>query len=205
MWERASPFLAQFMPIVISSPSSGEQNPVQPFSPQPPPIPAILTRCARVPRMTRGRKKDLTIPPTRALIQQRDYRARRAQYVADLEERVRKAEEENAQLRNELAAARAGQAIPPLALDAQTAHASSELLHSLAGSQPQDHPITLSLSAQITQLMFSDLPRSPLPPRRPLALIPCLAHRPVTPITHLEGSDFSERILQNPLSALHMT
>ncbi|KAG5646806.1 hypothetical protein DXG03_002183 [Asterophora parasitica] len=70
--------------------------------------------------MTRGRKKDLTIPPTRALVQQRDYRARRAQYVTDLEERVRIAEEENIQLRNELAAARAGQAGPPPALDSLT-------------------------------------------------------------------------------------
>lgn len=32
--------------------------------------------------MTRGRKKDLTIPPSRALAQQRDYRARKAQYVS---------------------------------------------------------------------------------------------------------------------------
>jgi len=53
--------------------------------------------------MARGRKKDLTIPPTRTLVQQRDYRARRAQYITNLEERCRKAEEENVQLREKLA------------------------------------------------------------------------------------------------------
>jgi hypothetical protein len=51
--------------------------------------------------MTRGRRKDLTIPPSRALLQQRDYRARKAQYVADLEDRVRKVEEENTRLKKE--------------------------------------------------------------------------------------------------------
>jgi len=63
--------------------------------------------------MTRGRKKDLTIAPTRALALQRNYRARRAQYVSDLEERIRRVEAENAQLRIDLEAARAGQAAPP--------------------------------------------------------------------------------------------
>lgn len=52
--------------------------------------------------MTRGRKKDLTIPPTRALTQQRDYRARRAQYVNDLEEKCRALEIENSDLRQEV-------------------------------------------------------------------------------------------------------
>ncbi|PCH43630.1 hypothetical protein WOLCODRAFT_74855 [Wolfiporia cocos MD-104 SS10] len=52
--------------------------------------------------MTRGRRKDMTIPPSRALLQQRDYRARKARYVADLEERVRHTEEENAHLREEV-------------------------------------------------------------------------------------------------------
>ncbi|OBZ67035.1 hypothetical protein A0H81_12793 [Grifola frondosa] len=52
--------------------------------------------------MTRGRRKDLTIPPSRALLQQRDYRARKAQYVSDLESRCRRAEEENVHLRKEL-------------------------------------------------------------------------------------------------------
>ena len=52
--------------------------------------------------MTRGRRKDLTIPPSRALLQQRDYRARKAQYVADLEDRVRRVEEDNERLKKEL-------------------------------------------------------------------------------------------------------
>ncbi|KAJ7056151.1 hypothetical protein C8F01DRAFT_376833 [Mycena amicta] len=52
--------------------------------------------------MTRGRKKDITIPPTRALALQRDYRARKTQYVADLEARCKAAEEENVRLRQEL-------------------------------------------------------------------------------------------------------
>lgn len=52
--------------------------------------------------MTRGRRKDLTIPPSRALLQQRDYRARKAQYVADLEDRLRREEDENTKLRKEI-------------------------------------------------------------------------------------------------------
>ncbi|KAJ6608313.1 hypothetical protein B0H10DRAFT_1955556 [Mycena sp. CBHHK59/15] len=60
--------------------------------------------------MARGRKKDPTIPPTRALTLQRDYRARKSQYIADLEARCRAAEEENVRLRRELALARQGSA-----------------------------------------------------------------------------------------------
>lgn len=69
--------------------------------------------------MRRGRKKDLTIPPTRALLQQRDYRARKANYITELEDRIRKVEEENAQLHKDLEAARAGLAVPALLLDPQ--------------------------------------------------------------------------------------
>lgn len=58
--------------------------------------------------MTRGRKKDMTMPPSRSLAQQRAYRDRRAKYVADLEERCRVAEAENTRLRQELAIAKAG-------------------------------------------------------------------------------------------------
>ena len=64
--------------------------------------------------MTRGRKKDLTIPPSRTLVQQRDYRARKAHYIADLEERCRRAEEENIRLRMELDEARALLTTPAL-------------------------------------------------------------------------------------------
>ncbi|TFK25532.1 hypothetical protein FA15DRAFT_686976 [Coprinopsis marcescibilis] len=81
--------------------------------------------------MTRGRKKDLTIPPTRSLVQQRDYRARKASYIADLEQRCQKAEEENARLRNELDLARANMAVPFLA-HPSARELSSELLQSLA-------------------------------------------------------------------------
>ncbi|GAW06243.1 basic region leucin zipper protein [Lentinula edodes] len=69
--------------------------------------------------MTRGRKKDLSIPPTRALTQQRDYRARKAHYLTELEERCRRAEEENEQLKQEIQALRAGLPITPSPLDPQ--------------------------------------------------------------------------------------
>ncbi|KAJ3523474.1 hypothetical protein NMY22_g11428 [Coprinellus aureogranulatus] len=99
--------------------------------------------------MTRGRKKDLTIPPTRALVQQRDYRARKAHYVAELEERVRKAEEENAQLRKDLELARASLSVPylfnPLAteLSAELQHNMSLVASSLAKFQDfaRQHPL----------------------------------------------------------------
>jgi hypothetical protein len=58
--------------------------------------------------MTRGRKKDLTIPTSRSLTQQRDYRARKAQYVANLERRCKVAEDENERLRKELEMVRGG-------------------------------------------------------------------------------------------------
>ncbi|PPQ74499.1 hypothetical protein CVT26_007959 [Gymnopilus dilepis] len=96
--------------------------------------------------MTRGRKKDLTIPPTRSLLQQRDYRARKANYVATLEERCRKAEEENVQLRNELVQLRAhltnsavilpetpARLISPWRLQAE---ASKELMQALTAASP---------------------------------------------------------------------
>jgi len=60
--------------------------------------------------MVRGRKKDLTAPLTRQLALQRDYRARKARYLSELEQRCSRAEEENALLRRELELARA--AIP---------------------------------------------------------------------------------------------
>ncbi|KAI0278465.1 hypothetical protein BGY98DRAFT_1096705 [Russula aff. rugulosa BPL654] len=56
--------------------------------------------------MTRGRRKDTTLPPSRALAIQRAYRDRKAKYVSDLEDRCRKAEEENERLRKELDLAR---------------------------------------------------------------------------------------------------
>ncbi|OJT15781.1 hypothetical protein TRAPUB_4329 [Trametes pubescens] len=87
--------------------------------------------------MTRGRRKDMTIPPSRALLQQRDYRARKAQYLADLEHRVKKAEEENMVLRQEVDSlqAKLKNAAPPPAQSPygpEVAAASSDLMHHLA-------------------------------------------------------------------------
>ncbi|KAJ7578551.1 basic region leucin zipper protein [Mycena floridula] len=71
--------------------------------------------------MPRGRSKNLIIPQTRGLVLQREYRARKARYVADLETRCRKAEGENERLREELALARSqslGPRNPPYHLPA---------------------------------------------------------------------------------------
>ncbi|KAJ3755361.1 hypothetical protein EV360DRAFT_18284, partial [Lentinula raphanica] len=84
--------------------------------------------------MTRGRKKDLSIPPTRALTQQRDYRARKAHYLAELEERCRRAEEENVQLKQEIQALRAGLPIASASLDPQLLSASSALMRDLSAA-----------------------------------------------------------------------
>jgi len=62
-------------------------------------------------QMTRGRRKDTTLPPSRALVIQRAYRDRKARHLADLEERCRKAEEENERLRKELELARSESAV----------------------------------------------------------------------------------------------
>lgn len=167
MWEPASPSLAQYMPIVTvkaSTSTTGVLNSHHPFEPQPSSTSFPPATCSPTSKMTRGRKKDLTIPPTRALVQQRDYRARRARYVSDLEERVRKAEEENERLRHELAAARSGQAAAPLTLDPQTVssfahiftdkltvlqvHVSSELMHNLS--------VASASLARFQQLVFPE-------------------------------------------------
>lgn len=122
MWEPGSPFLTPSMPIVTLVPAGDVQSSDKLTFDSPPFLPAPVHQAgckSRSSKMTRGRKKDLTIPPTRALVQQRDYRARRAQYVNDLEERCRRAEEENAQLRKELNIVRAGQS-PAISYDPQT-------------------------------------------------------------------------------------
>ncbi|ETW80580.1 hypothetical protein HETIRDRAFT_434636 [Heterobasidion irregulare TC 32-1] len=82
--------------------------------------------------MTRGRKKDMTIPPSRSLAQQRAYRDRRAKYVADLEERCRVAEAENTRLRRELAIAKAGSSG---GFDEDMINACSELMEHLGRTQ----------------------------------------------------------------------
>ncbi|KAJ3754704.1 hypothetical protein EV360DRAFT_15089, partial [Lentinula raphanica] len=52
--------------------------------------------------MVRGRKKDMTIPVSRTIALQRDYRERKARYVADLEDKCRSLEDQNAQLIQEV-------------------------------------------------------------------------------------------------------
>ncbi len=63
--------------------------------------------------MTRGRRKDTTLPLSRGLAIQRAYRDRKARYIADLEDRCRKAEEENRRLKEELAQARTSTSFNP--------------------------------------------------------------------------------------------
>ncbi|EIN11704.1 hypothetical protein PUNSTDRAFT_50598, partial [Punctularia strigosozonata HHB-11173 SS5] len=87
--------------------------------------------------MTRGRKKDLTIPVSRSLVTQRAYRARKAAYIADLEDRVRKVDAENIRLRQELDAVRQ-QALATggsgLSFSPQTVEATNDLMHHLAAT-----------------------------------------------------------------------
>lgn len=52
--------------------------------------------------MVRGRKRDVGAPLTRSLVLQRDYRARKAQYVSDLETRCQKLENDNNKLSKEV-------------------------------------------------------------------------------------------------------
>ncbi|KAF8829667.1 hypothetical protein HHX47_DHR2000306 [Lentinula edodes] len=52
--------------------------------------------------MVRGRKRDISAPLTRSLILQRDYRARKAKYISDLETRYQKLEADNLRLSKEV-------------------------------------------------------------------------------------------------------
>ncbi|KAJ3810042.1 hypothetical protein EV368DRAFT_62576 [Lentinula lateritia] len=52
--------------------------------------------------MVRGRKRDISAPLTRSLILQRDYRARKAKYISDLETRYHKLEADNLRLSKEV-------------------------------------------------------------------------------------------------------
>jgi bZIP transcription factor len=79
--------------------------------------------------MARGRRKDHTIPLSRGLIHQRDYRARKAKYVSDLEERCRHAEAENEKLRKELEIAKGGLPVRPAAFSSETVRFSVDQSH----------------------------------------------------------------------------
>ncbi|KAJ7793277.1 hypothetical protein B0H14DRAFT_150071 [Mycena olivaceomarginata] len=83
--------------------------------------------------MARGRKKDPTIMAGRALTLQRDYRARKAQYVADLEARCAAAEAENVRLREEVVFLR-GQSGSPATLSPAVIQASAQLRDTLAAA-----------------------------------------------------------------------
>ncbi|KAG0706077.1 hypothetical protein DFH29DRAFT_202501 [Suillus ampliporus] len=100
--------------------------------------------------MVRGRKRDLTAAPTRQLTQQRDYRARKAQYISELEQRCSRAEEENVRLRRELELARAAM---PFASPHEVVQVSSELLRDLVNA-----------SASIARFQEITAPRAPAPP-----------------------------------------
>ncbi|KAJ4465053.1 hypothetical protein J3R30DRAFT_3623991 [Lentinula aciculospora] len=52
--------------------------------------------------MVRGRKRDISAPLTRSLLLQRDYRARKAKYISDIETRCQKLENENSKLSKEI-------------------------------------------------------------------------------------------------------
>ncbi|KAJ3735534.1 hypothetical protein DFJ43DRAFT_1058134 [Lentinula guzmanii] len=52
--------------------------------------------------MVRGRKKDMTIPVSRTIALQRDYRERKAKYVTDLEDKCKLLEEQNVRLIEEV-------------------------------------------------------------------------------------------------------
>jgi len=105
--------------------------------------------------MTRGRKKDLTILPSRALAQQRDYRARKARYVQQLEDRCKAAEDETRRLKMELDLVRAG---VPSMFSPQAVEASSELLKQLSAAS--------ACLSQFQQFAFRDTTqtRPPIPP-----------------------------------------
>jgi hypothetical protein len=83
--------------------------------------------------MTRGRRKDITLSPSRSLIVQRAYRDRKSKYLADLEDRCRKAEEENERLRKELELARSESAAA--SINSELAQMCSGLMQNLERTQ----------------------------------------------------------------------
>jgi len=126
--------------------------------------------------MTRGRKKDLSIPASRALTQQRDYRARKAQYVTELEHRCYRAEAENVHLRKELEFARAGAPAPQSAFSVETAQATAELMQHLSAAS-----VSLARFQQLTRPDIRHLPPSPLPTPSAWVLRPASFPSPGSP------------------------
>ncbi|KAI1794098.1 hypothetical protein LXA43DRAFT_157946 [Ganoderma leucocontextum] len=151
--------------------------------------------------MTRGRRKDMTIPPSRALLQQRDYRARKAQYLAELELRAKKAEEENVLLRKEVESlqAKLKAAVPPQAQSPygpEVAAASSDLMHHLT--------IAAASITRFQQLAFYPGPAGSGPAphvnRTPITLAtPTYTPSPVAP-PHAHKLSVSPRIELPPLA-----
>ncbi|KAI0780089.1 hypothetical protein C8Q74DRAFT_1176930, partial [Fomes fomentarius] len=151
--------------------------------------------------MTRGRRKDMTIPPSRALLQQRDYRARKAQYLAELELRVKKAEEENVVLRKEVDTlqAKLQAATPPPAQSQygpEVAAASSDLMHHLT--------VAAASITRFQQLAFYPGPSGAGPAphvnRTPITLAtPAYTPSPVAP-PHTHKLSVSPRIELPPLT-----
>ncbi|KAI0093229.1 hypothetical protein BDY19DRAFT_903005 [Irpex rosettiformis] len=136
--------------------------------------------------MTRGRRKDLTIPPSRALLQQRDYRARKAQYVADLEERVRKAEDENTKLRREIDSLRVRTTTSgTMGPSPEVVSASSELMHQLtaaASCLARFQQLTFTEQAQAHAIQQAQMQTQNLQPQPPLAATE--PTRPTLPSMH---------------------
>lgn len=149
--------------------------------------------------MTRGRKKDITIPQSRALTQQRDYRARKAQYVADLERRCFRAEAENARLRKELELTRAG--LPPSAMmNSQVVRPVrlTQLCIDLPAKRSQASQLMHNLSAASVSLaefqrqfeLYQTQSYQPIPPSQSLATIEQVSHLSESAI--LPASNVSE-------------
>ncbi|KZT72102.1 hypothetical protein DAEQUDRAFT_723270 [Daedalea quercina L-15889] len=162
--------------------------------------------------MTRGRRKDMTIPPSRALLQQRDYRARKARYVADLEERCKQMEEENARLREQIdtlsaqlraAGQSAAQRTSP---SPEMTAATNELVHNLSAAA---HSI-----AHFQQVAFGPPPGSEPSSASSLRLPPIQNHTPTSlatpsftpsplPQPHRLPPSPRQRIELPPLHAIH--
>ncbi|KAF8842988.1 hypothetical protein BDN67DRAFT_251883 [Paxillus ammoniavirescens] len=141
--------------------------------------------------MVRGRKKDLTTPPSRALTQQRDYRARKAQYLCELQQRCARAEEENARLRRELEIARAASNVPSNVPSAEVTLASRDLMQHLAN---------LSTSISQFQRVAQSRTLSPLPYEPSLYALHSNPHHCTSVSRQPQSSTSGPAILPSPPS-----